>query len=349
MIACIFYYQEIVMKRLSILSAFAFLLLWPSAAPATDAWDKTFPQSDKVTHQKVAFYNRLGINIAADLYMPKGMDTTAKSPAIIVGHPFGAVKEQTSGLYAQTMAERGFVTLAFDASYTGESGGQPRSIASPEALVEDFSAAVDFLGTRSYVDRNRIGVVGICASGGFSLAAAAIDPRMKAIAVMSMYDTGRARREGINGSQTLENWRKTLEAVGEQRYAEFEGAQTRFRYGTPAALPENATEVVREFYDYYRTPRGRHPRATTGLSFTSTAAFMNFPGTHLIDGISPRPILFVVGEKAYSRYFSEDAYKAANEPKELVIVPGASHVDLYDRVNLIPWDKLTAFFKENLP
>lgn len=336
------------MKRILTILVLGLLLMSPSLTLAAGAWDKTFPESDRVTHQKVAFYNRLGINVVADLYMPKNMNSAAKNPAIIVGHPFGAVKEQTSGLYAQTMAERGFVTLAFDASYAGESGGQPRYIASPEALVEDFSAAVDFMGTRPYVDRNRIGVIGICASGGFSLAAAAIDPRMKAIAVVSMYDTGRARREGAGGSLSLDDWRKTVEAVGEQRYAEFEGAQTRFRYGTPATLPENASEVVSEFYDYYRTPRGQHARSTTGLSFTSTAAFMNFPGTHLIDRISPRPVLFIAGEKAYSRYFSEDAYKAAKEPRELVIVPGASHVDLYDRVNLIPWDKLTDFFNKNL-
>ncbi len=214
--------------------------------------------------------------------------------------------------------------------------------------MEDFSAAVDFIGTRPYVDRGRIGVIGLCASGGFTLSAAAIDPRMKAIATISMYDTGRARRQGSGDSLSLEDWRKSLEAVAQQRYLEFEGAQTRFRYGTPLTLPENASEVVKDYFDYYRTPRGQHARSTTGLSFTSTAAFMNFYATNLIDRISPRPILFIAGEKAYTRYFSEDAFKASKEPKELVIVPGASHVDLYDRRDLIPFDKLTSFFNEYL-
>jgi len=198
-----------------------------SVAFAADslAWDKTFPQSDKVNHEKVSFYNRLGINLVGDLYIPKSIDRSEKSPAIVVGHPFGGAKEQTSGLYAQQMAERGFVTLAFDASYNGESGGQPRSIASPEAFVEDFSAAVDFLGTRPFVNRNRIGVLGVCGSGGFALSAAAIDPRMKAVATVSMYDMGCDRREGLSNTMTKEDRIKALEQVAEQRWIEFEGRE----------------------------------------------------------------------------------------------------------------------------
>ncbi|MCD7909785.1 MAG: alpha/beta hydrolase [Clostridium sp.] len=332
--------------RFWILAATVICTFASTANAAT--WDKTFLQSDKVTHEKVAFYNRLGIRLVADMYMPKDIDLTQKSAAIIVGHPYGGVKEQTSGLYAQTMAERGFVTLAWDASYGGESGGQPRHIASHEAYVEDFSAAVDFIGTRPFVDRNRIGVIGICASGGFALSAAAIDPRMRAITTVSMYDTGRTRRQGVGDTLSIEDWRKTLEAVAEQRYLEFEGADTRFRVGTPETLPENANEVVRDYYDYYRTPRGMHPRSTTGITFNSTTPFMNFYATQLIDRISPRPILFIAGDRAYSRYLSEDAYAAAAEPKELVIIPDASHVDLYDRLDRIPFDKLDSFFQENL-
>lgn len=311
-------------------------------------WDKTFPQSDKVTHQKVSFYNRLGINLAADLYMPKNLDQSKKSAAIIVGHPFGGVKEQTSGLYAQQMAERGFVTLAFDASYGGESGGQPRSIASPEAYVEDFSAAVDFMGTRPFVDRNRIGVIGVCGSGGFSLSAAAVDPRMKAIATVSMYDMGSDRRQGLGNTMSMEDRKKALVDVAGQRYAEFEGGERRYVIGTPESISEDSPQVAKEFYDYYRTPRGQHFRSSTAATITSNMALMNFFPFAQIETISPRPILFIAGEKANSRYFSEDAYKLAAEPKELLIVPGAGHVDLYDRLNFIPFDKLTAFFNQHL-
>lgn len=321
-----------------------------SAAFAADtlAWDKTFPQSDKVTVEKVSFSNRLGIILVGDLYRPKSSDQPKKSPAIIVGHPFGGVKEQTSGLYAQKMAERGFVTLAFDASYNGESGGQPRSIASPEAFVEDFSAAVDFLGTRSFVDRNRIGVIGICGSGGFALSAAQIDPRLKAIATVSMYDMGRDRRQGLGDTMTKDDRIKALEQVVEQRWTEFEGGQKKYVIGTAEVLIKDSPDVAREFYDYYRTPRGQHPRSTTAMSLTSNGALMQFFPFAQIETISPRPILFIAGEKANSRYFSEDAYKLAANPKELYIVPGAGHVDLYDRLNFIPFDKLTSFFTDSL-
>lgn len=312
------------------------------------AWDKTFPQSDKVTQKKVSFDNRLGINLVGDLYVPKSLDRSKKARAIIVGHPFGGVKEQTSGLYAQQMAERGFVTLAFDASYNGESGGQPRSIASPEAFVEDFSAAVDYLGTRPFIDREQIGVIGICGSGGFSISAAAIDPRLKAVATISMYDMGRDRRQGFGDTMTEADRVKALRVVADQRWREFEGGEKTYVIGTPEAVTADSPAVAREFYDYYRTKRGHHPRSTTAMSLTSDGALQNFFPFAQIKSISPRPILFIAGEKANSRYFSEEACKLASDPKELHIVPGASHVDLYDRVNLIPFDKLASFFTEHL-
>jgi len=339
-------------RGLHILTAMVLGVLFSmsSIAFAADslAWDKTFPPSDKVTVEKVSFYNRLGINLVGDMYLPKSIDRSKKSPAIIVGHPFGGVKEQSSGLYAQQMAERGFITLAFDASYNGESGGQPRSIASPEAFVEDFSAAVDFLGTRPFVNRNRIGVIGVCGSGGVAVSDAQIVHRMKAIATVSMYDMGRDRRQGLGDTMTKEDRIKALEEVAEQRWIEFEGAQKKYVIGTPEVITKDSPAVAREFYDYYRTPRGQHPRSTTAMSLTSNGALMHFFPFAQIETISPRPILFIAGENANSKYFSEDAYKLAAKPKELYIVPGAGHVDLYDRLNYIPFDKLTSFFTEYL-
>src|SRR5438552_12213986 len=248
---------RLITRGLRVAIALGVLVSTSGIAFAADslAWDKTFPQSNKVNHEKVSFNNRLGINLVGDLYIPKSIDRSKKSPAIIVGHPFGGVKEQTSGLYAQQMAERGFITLAFDASYNGESGGQPRSIASPEAFVEDFSAAVDFLGTRPLVGRNRIGVIGVCGSGGFVLSAAAVDPRMKAVATVSMYDMGRDRREGLSNTMTKEDRIKALEQVAEQRWIEFEGGEKKYVIGTPEAITTDSQAVAREFYDYYRTPR----------------------------------------------------------------------------------------------
>ncbi len=336
--------------RALIVAEFMLALSASGIALASDtlSWDKTFPKSDAVNHEKVSFYNRLGINLVGDMYVPKKLDRAKKAPAIIVGHPFGGVKEQSSGLYAQQMAERGFVTLAFDASYGGESGGQPRALASPEAYVEDFSAAVDFIGTRPFVDRARIGVIGICGSGGFALSAAAVDPRLKAIATISMYDMGRDRRQGLGDTMTLEDRKKALEDVARQRYVEFEGGPRRYVIGTPENIAEDSPAAAKEFFDYYRTPRGQHPRSTTAATVTSNMAFMNFFPFAQIATISPRPILFIAGEKANSRYFSEDAFKLAADPKELHLVPGAGHVDLYDRVNIIPFDRLEAFFRKNL-
>lgn len=316
-------------------------------AADTSSWDKVFPQSDKVIQQKVSFTNRLGIRLVADLYAPKHLDRSLRHSALVVGHPFGGVKEQSSGLYAQTMAERGFVTLAHDASYNGESGGQPHNLASPEALIEDFSAAVDFLGTRPFVDRKRIGVIGVCGSGGFALAAAQIDPRIRAIATVSMYDMGRERRSGMGDNLTEADRRKALEEVADQRWIEAEGGARKPLIPDPKKLTEKQAAAGREFFDYYGTPRGQHPRSSP-MTLTSNGALMQFYPVEHLDWISPRPILLIAGETAHSRYFSEDAYKLAVEPKELFIVPGAGHVDLYDRVNLIPWDKLTSFFTEHL-
>jgi uncharacterized protein len=337
-------------KAYLITTAVALLSTMGSGAFAqnTLGWDKTFPKSTRVDHQKVSFYNRLGINLVGDLYLPGNLDRSRRYPAIVVGHPYGGVKEQTSGLYAQTMAERGFVTLAFDASYSGESGGQPHFIASPEALVEDFSAAVDYLGTNALVDRGRIGVIGICGSGGFSLAAAQIDPRIKAVATISMYDIGQANRQGLAESLDVAALKKSLDAIAAQRWAEVDGAEKAMFIGTPEALTESSTEIDREFYDYYRTPRGHHPRSTTAITRTSGAPMMLFSAFEHLDWISPRPVLFITGDRAHSRIFSEQAFKRASEPKELYAVPGAGHVDLYDRVNLIPWDKLTSFFTRHL-
>ncbi len=245
------------------------------------------------------------------------------------------------------MAERGFVTLAFDASFNGESGGQPHFISSPDVFVEDFLAGVDFLGSQPMVDRARIGVLGVCASGAFSLAAAQIDPRIKAVATVSMYDMGGAMREGLHKTMTDADRRKALAGVAEQRWAEFDGAPVRYN-ALPETIDANTDPVTREFFAYYRMPRGRHPRSTTAISATSMSSFYQFRPFEHLDAISPRPVLLIAGENAHSRYFTEDAFAAAAEPKTLHIVPGAGHVDLYDRVELIPWDALQAFFDRHL-
>lgn len=309
---------------------------------------KTFAADNRVKVHKIFYKNRYDITLAAELYMPKDMDTDDKYPAIIVGHPFGAVKEQCAGLYAQEMAKHGFVTLAFDASYQGESGGTPCHMVSPDVLVEDFSASVDWLGTQPFVDRERIGVIGICGSGGFSVCATSIDPRIRALATVSMYDMGRATRNGLGDAMTGEQRKAMFAEVAAQRWREAEGAEPRIRFGTPEQLPENANAVQKEFFGYYRNPeRGQHPRYL-GTRFTSMAALTNFYPFAQIKEISPRPVLFVTGENAHSRYFSEDAYKQANEPRELYIVPGANHVDLYDRTDKIPFEKLADFFTKYL-
>ncbi|MEH2357305.1 alpha/beta hydrolase [Nostoc sp.] len=313
-----------------------------------------FYKSDKALVQKVTFKNQYNMQVAGNLFIPKTLDQNAKNPAIIVGHPMGAVKEQSANLYAQKLADQGFVTLSLDLSFWGESEGQPRNVVSPDIYAEDFSAAVDFLGTRTFVDRNRIGVLGICGSGSFVISAAKIDPRMKAIATVSMYDMGAASRNGLRHSTTLEQRKKAIAEAAEQRYAQFTGGETKYTGGTVHELNENSTPIEREFYDFYRTPRGEHtpkgssPKLTTHPTLTSNVKFMNFYPFDDIETISPRPMLFITGDNAHSREFSEDAYKRAAEPKDLYIVPNAGHVDLYDRVNLIPWDKLQSFFNQHL-
>lgn len=313
-------------------------------------WDKVFPQSEKVDHKKVTFKNRYGITLAADLYMPKNRAEGEKLPAIAVGGPFGAVKEQSSGLYAQTMAERGFVALAFDPSYTGESSGEPRNVASPDINTEDFSAAVDFLGLQPSVDREWIGIIGICGWGGMALNATAADKRVKAVVTSTMYDMTRVMSKGYNDSVTFAQRTKTLEQLSQQRWADAEK-------GTPAYQPPynelkgGEAQFLVDYHDYYMTPRGYHARSVnSGNAWTQTTplSFMNMPLLTYIKEISPRPVLFIHGENAHSRYFSETAYEAAAEPKELMIIKGANHVDLYDRVNVIPFDKMESFFKSNL-
>lgn len=326
----------------------------PAGAQDMSNGAANFYKSDKVITQKVTFDNQYRMKVAANLFVPKGMNQNQKNAAIIVGHPMGAVKEQSANLYAQKLAEQGFVTLALDLSYWGESEGQPRNAVLPDVYAEDFSAAVDFLGTRPFIDRSRIGVLGICGSGSFVISAAKIDPRMKAIATVSMYDMGAASRDGLNHSQTVEQRKKRLEAAAEQRYREFTGSETQYTSGTVHKLDEHSNPIEREFYDFYRTSRGEFtpagstPQLTTHPTLTSSAKFMNFYPFAGIETISPRPMLFVTGEKAHSREFSEEAYRRATEPKELVVVPGAGHVDLYDRVNLIPFEKLANFFGDYL-
>ena len=311
----------------------------------------TFQLSDKVTRQKVTFANRYGITLTGDLYVPKNRGNEPL-PALAISGPFGAVKEQSSGFYANIMAERGFVTLAFDPSYTGESGGEPRHVASPDINTEDFSAAIDYLGLQQIVDRNKIGIIGICGFGGMGLNAAAIDKRVKAVATTSMYDMSRVNAKGYFDATTLEQRTQQLEQMSRQRWADAEqGTPALSPRGLPAKLEGNEPQFVVDYFNYYCTPRGFHPHSINSNSAwtaTSPLSFINMPLLTYIQEISPRPILIIAGEKAHSRYFSEDAYKMAAEPKELYIVPGAVHVDLYDRIDVIPFDKLTAFFREHL-
>ncbi len=315
---------------------------------------ENFYKSDKVTVEKVAFKNQYRMSIAGNLFVPSGLDRDAKHPVVVVGHPMGAVKEQSANLYAAKMADRGFVTLSLDLPYWGESEGQPRHVVSPDVYSESFSAAVDFLGSRPFVDKGRIGAIGICGSGSFVISAAKIDPRLKAIATVSMYDMGAANRHALRKSLTLEQRKQVIAEAAAQRDVEFAGGEAEYTSGTVHELSASSSPIEREFYDFYRTPRGEFtpkgdsPELTTHPTLSSNVKFMNFYPFNDIETISPRPLLFIAGEKAHSIEFSQDAYKLAAEPKELLIVEGAGHVDLYDRVNLIPFDKLTKFFQDNL-
>lgn len=313
-----------------------------------------FYRSDKVTTQAVTFKNQYGMRVAGNLFTPKSLDRKVKAPAIVVGHPMGAVKEQSANLYATKMAEQGFVTMSLDLAFWGGSEGQPRNAVSPDMYAETFSAAVDYLGSQPFVDPQQIGAIGICGSGSFVISAAKIDPRMKAIATVSMYDMGAVNRNALNHSQTLDQRKQIIAAAAEQCQAEFAGGAVKYTGGTVLKLAADTHPIQREFFDFYRTPRGEFTPAgasaltTTQPTLSSNVKFMNFYPFNDIETISPRPMLFITGDQAHSREFSEDAFKRAAEPKELYVVPGAGHVDLYDRVTLIPFDKLTAFFNRHL-
>ena len=331
-----------ILLKLSVIS----VLIVSMSVPAMSAVPPEI--SDNVVMERVTFKNRINIEVVGNLYMPK--ENNGGLRAIVVGPPFGSVKEQTSGLYAEKLAEKGYAALAFDPSFRGESGGEPRQIDVPEIRVEDFSAAVDFLSNHPKIDKNKIGVLGICASGSYSTAATQIDHRIKALATVSMYDIGRARREGLGGTISYEQRMQRLDEIGEQRTKEFAGAERRDINSIPRELTDDLKGIQREFYLYYRTPRGGHLRATNSYSFTSLAPLMNFFPFAQVETISPRPILFIVGEKAESAYFSEDIFKKAAEPKELYVVPGATHVDLYDIPEYVSvaLTKLDDFFSKNL-
>ena len=332
-------------------------------------WDKVFPKSDTVDHKKVTFVNRYGITLAADVYMPKNLGDK-KISAIAVAGPFGAVKEQSSGLYAQMMAERGFIAIAFDPSFTGESGGEPRNTASPEINTEDFSAAIDYLGTLPNVDRNRIGIIGICGFGGMGLSATVSDHRVKAVVTTSMYNMSRSMGKGYKDSYTEQDRQKVYDLIANARWATVDrggvpagdyhehpvNADGTVESGNrilPDVLPDNPDSVLKQFFDYYRTERGYHPRSLNSNGIwndTVPQGFMNFDVLANIKEIAPRPVLLIAGSEAHSLYYSQDAYDALKESGtvELNIISGANHVDLYDRIDIIPFDKMAEFFTDNL-
>lgn len=309
----------------------------------------TFELSEAVTRQKVSFTNRYGIELSGDLYMPKsGGDSL---PALAISGPFGAVKEQSSGLYANQMATLGFVALAFDPSYTGESGGEPRHIASPDINTEDFSAAIDFLGLLENVNRDKLGIIGICGFGGFALNATVVDKRVKAVATTSMYDMCRVNTEGYFESTTPAQRTQMLEELSRQRWEDAENGTPKMGPKSLEGIGDDAPQFVKEYADYYKTDRGFHERSLNSngsWTVTNVLPFMNAPLLTYIKEISPRPMLLIAGEEAHSRYFSEDVYKKASEPKELMIIPGAVHTDLYDKTDVIPFQKIETFFTENL-
>ena len=316
----------------------------------TQEWDKVFPLSDKVEHCKVTFPNHFGITLAADLYVPKGV--TGRLPAIAVSGPFGACKEQSSGLYAQELAERGYLTVAFDPSFTGESGGTPRAINSPDLNVEDFQAAVDFLSCCDRVDPERIGILGICGWGGMALQTACIDTRVKATVASTMYDMSRISGNGYFDSADSKQARKAArEAINRQRTADFQKGEYALAGGVVDPLPEDAPFFVKDYYDYYKMPRGYHPRSlnsNSGWAVTASTSLMN---TRLFTyaGEIDSAVMLVHGEKAHSCYMSRDAFKLLKgDNKELVIVPGAVHTDLYDRKDIIPFDRIQAFYDQYL-
>ena len=316
----------------------------------TQEWDKVFPKSDRVNHSKISFHNRYGITLVADMYVLK--NASGKLPAIAVSGPFGAVKEQSSGLYAQKIAEFGFLTIAFDPSFTGESGGSPRYVASPDINTEDFCAAVDFLSVQDNVDSERIGIIGICGWGGMAINAAAMDTRIKATVASTMYDMTRVNANGYFDSEDTSDARfEKKKAMNAQRTADYKNGTYALAGGVVDPLPEDAPQFVKDYYAYYKTERGYHPRSlnsNSGWNVTSSLSFMNMPILQYSHEIRSA-VLLVHGEKAHSRYFSEGAYeKLTGDNKELLIIPGASHVDLYDRTDVIPFEKLRSFFEEYL-
>ena len=320
----------------------------------TEEWDKTFPKSEKVNHKKVTFNNRFGITLVADLYEPK--EYKGKLSAIAVAGPFGAVKEQCSGLYAQEMAERGFLSIAFDPSFTGESTGLPRYVASPDINTEDFQAAVDFLSVQDNVDKEKIGIIGICGWGGFALNVASIDTRIKATVCSTMYNMSRVNHNGYFDDTTEDELYKLKEQLNAQRIEDFKNGKYKLAGGVVDPLPEDAPFYVKDYYDYYKTNRGYHKRSLNsngGWNITSSLSFINTP-QHTFSGEIRNAVLMIHGEKAHSCYFSKDAYKKMtengkyNDNKELMIIPNAVHTDLYDRKDIIPFDKIESFFKENL-
>ncbi len=316
----------------------------------TPEWDKTFPQSDKVEHRKVTFHNRYGITLAADLYQPR--NAVGPLPALAVSGPFGAVKEQASGLYAQTMAERGFLTLAFDPSFTGESGGEPRYVASPDINTEDFQAAVDFLSVQDNVDPEKIGIIGICGWGGMALNAAAIDTRIKATVASTMYDMSRVTANGyFDAENSAEARREKRKALNAQRTEDYKNGWYALAGGVVDPLPADAPDFVRDYYAYYKTPRGYHPRSLNsngGWNVTSSLSFLNMPLLQYAGEIESA-VLVIHGEKAHSCYFSRDAFaKLTGANKELLLIPGAVHTDLYDQTDIIPFDRMEQFFRTYL-
>lgn len=316
----------------------------------TNEWDKTFPKSQKVDHCKITFHNRYGITLAADMYTPK--DVKGKMPAIAVSGPFGAVKEQSSGLYAQTMAERGFLTIAFDPSFTGESGGMPRYVASPDINTEDFQAAVDFLSVQENVDPQKIAIIGICGWGGMALNAAAIDTRIKATVAVTMYDMTRVNAKGYFDSEDSEEARHEKRvALNNQRTIDYKNGSYERAGGVIDPLPDDAPFFVKDYYDYYKTSRGYHKRSLNsndGWNITSSLSFLNMPFLSYSNEIRSA-VLLVHGEKSHSCYFSKDAFaKLTGDNKELMIIPGAVHTDLYDRTDIIPFDKITEFLRKYL-
>ena len=315
----------------------------------TREWDKTFPQSDKVDHSKITFHNRYGITLAADMYIPKNVSGTL--PAIAVAGPFGAVKEQASGLYAQTMAERGFLTIAFDPSYTGESGGEPRYVASPDINTEDFSAAVDFLSVQDNVDPEKIGIIGICGWGGMALNAASMDTRIKATVTSTMYDMSRVTANGYFDAMDEDQRYQMKEQLNAQRTTDYRNGEYALAGGLPDVVPDDAPFFLKDYFNYYKTDRGYHPRSLNsngGWNITSSLSFANMP-IHCYASEIRNAVLIIHGEKAHSVYFSKDIFpKLKGDNKELLLIPDAVHTDLYDRMDIIPFDKIETFFNTYL-